>query len=234
MREEVGKLLERLGDLPGLVERHAGLEGGKAAGLQRALHAVVEGLAEQRLAGPDRIGPVGDDEIEAALLALRPRYSKASATSILSRLSLKALALISPKCLRQSSTTSAVDVHQHDFLDLLVLKRLVGDGEIAAADDHHALGLAVLQQRQMRQHFGIGALVAGGDLDDVVERHDAPVGHRVEDFDALVLAFLIGERLGRQLHNLRVTFVEAFFDGSSPSQNLSEYDSAEDAKRRRS
>ena len=37
MREEVLELLQRLGDFPGLIERHAGLEGGETAGLQRAL-----------------------------------------------------------------------------------------------------------------------------------------------------------------------------------------------------
>jgi hypothetical protein len=33
-----------------------------------------------------------------------------------------------------------VDVDQHDLLHAFVLQRLVGDGEIAAAHDHHALG----------------------------------------------------------------------------------------------
>ena len=65
--EEAREILKRLGDFPGLVERHAGLEGGIAALLQGALDAVIEGFAEQRLARTDRIGPVGDDQIEAVL-----------------------------------------------------------------------------------------------------------------------------------------------------------------------
>ena len=49
--------------------------------------------------------------------------------------------------------------------------------------------------RQMGEHFGIGALVAAGDLDDVVQRHHPAVGDGVEDADVLVLALLVGQRL---------------------------------------
>ena len=105
-----------------------------------------------------------------------------------------------------------VDLDEHDLFHALVLQRLVGDGEVAAAHDHHALGRAVLEERQMCQHFGVGALVARGDLDDVVERHDAAVGDRVEDLDALVAALFLDERLARDLERLRVALVEPLLE----------------------
>ncbi len=49
-----------------------------------------------------------------------------------------------------------VDVDQHDLLEALVLEGFVGDREVAAADDHHPLRLAVLQERQVGEHLGIG------------------------------------------------------------------------------
>src|SRR5579871_1725041 len=64
----------------------------------------------------------------------------------------------------------------------------------------------------MRQHFGVGALVARGDLDDVVEHHDAPVGDAVEDLDALKPALFLDDWLAGQLHRLGVAFVETLFE----------------------
>src|SRR5215472_5139755 len=94
-----------------------------------------------------------------------------------------------------------------------MLKSLVGDGQIAAPDDHHTARLAVLEQRQMRQHFGVGTLVARRDLDDVVERHHAPVRHRVEDADALKLALFLDNWRSLELHRLGVALVETLFEG---------------------
>ena len=70
-----------------------------------------------------------------------------------------------------------------------------------------SLLLAVLEKRQMRKHFGVSRLVARGDLDDVVEHHDAAVGNRVEDFNLLVTARFLGHDTG-ELHALRVAFVK--------------------------
>src|ERR1044071_6388223 len=38
-----------------------------------------------------------------------------------------------------------VDIDEHHFLDVFMLKSLVGDGEVAAAHDHYPLHLAMLQ-----------------------------------------------------------------------------------------
>ena len=88
-----------------------------------------------------------------------------------------------------------------------MLEGLVGDGQVAAAHDHHPLDLAMLQHGQVGQHVGIGAFVPAGDLDDVVQGHHPVVGHGVKDADVLVLALLIRQHLG-DLHGLGVTLVE--------------------------
>jgi hypothetical protein len=61
----------------------------------------------------------------------------------------------------------------------------------------------------MGEHLGIGGFVAGGDLNDVVQRHDAAVRHGVENPDPLVFALLVGQN-GCQLHALGITFVKPF------------------------
>ena len=121
---------------------------------------------------------------------------------------MKALALIVAEQLLAQLDHPAVDIHQHDFLDVFVLEGLVGDGEIAAAHDHHPLDLAMLQHRQMGEHVGIGALVPAGDLDDVVQGHHPAIGDGVEDADVLELALLVRQHLG-DLHGLGVTLVQA-------------------------
>ncbi len=102
---------------------------------------------------------------------------------------------------------AVVDVDQHHLFQALVLERFVGDREVAAAHDHHPLGLAVLQKRQVGEHLGVGGLVARGDLDDVVEHHDAAVSNCVEDFNLLVTARFLRHDAG-ELHALRVAFVK--------------------------
>src|ERR1700690_875982 len=64
----------------------------------------------------------------------------------------------------------------------------------------------------MRQHFGASALVARGDLDDVVEHHDAPVGDRVEDLDALKPALFLDDWRALELHRLGVALVETLLE----------------------
>ena len=49
-----------------------------------------------------------------------------------------------------------VDIDQDDLFDGFMLQHFVSDGQIAAAHDHHVLGPAVLQERQVNQHLGIG------------------------------------------------------------------------------
>ncbi len=107
----------------------------------------------------------------------------------------------------------AVDIDQNDLLDAFVLERLVGDGEVAAAHDHHPLDPPVLQHRQMGQHLGIGGFVAAGQLDDVVEHQHPAVGDAVENLNALEAAFLVHQRLGLELHDLGVTLVQTLFEG---------------------
>jgi hypothetical protein len=72
----------------------------------------------------------------------------------------------------------------------------------------------MLENGQMCQHFGVGALVTGGNLDNIVERHDAAVVWRVEDFDSLILALFVHQRLAGEFHNLRVTLVETLFEAA--------------------
>src|SRR5450755_2485093 len=64
----------------------------------------------------------------------------------------------------------------------------------------------------MRQHFGVGALVARRDLDDVVEYHDAPVGDAVEDLDVLKLALFLDDWLAGEFHRLGVALVETLLE----------------------
>ncbi len=113
-----------------------------------------------------------------------------------------------------------VDIHQHDLLDGFVLQGLVRDGEIPAAHDHHLLDLAMLENRQMGEHVGIGAFVTAGDLDDVVQGHHAAVGDGVEDADALVAALFVRQRLGH-VHRLGIAFVKALFNAGKLGHNHS-------------
>jgi len=117
---------------------------------------------------------------------------------------LNALALIE---LAAKLDHPAVDVDQHDLLEPLVLERFVGDRQVSAADDHHPLGLAVLQERQVGEHLGVGGFVARRDLEDVVEHQDAAVGDRVENLNFLVTAGFLRDHLG-ELQALRVAFVK--------------------------
>ena len=62
---------------------------------------------------------------------------------------------------------------------------MVALAAVAGADDQHAVGRAVRQQRHMRQHLLVDELVALGDLHDAVEQHDAAVRVALEDHDVL-------------------------------------------------
>ena len=103
----------------------------------------------------------------------------------------------------------AVDVDQHHFLDGLVLERLVGDRQVAAAHDHYPFDLAMLQHGQVGQHVGISALIPAGDLDDVIQGHHPPVCDCVEDANLLEPALLVRQHAG-DLHRLGIALVEAF------------------------
>src|SRR6185312_10814778 len=106
--EEALQFLQRLGDLPGLVEGHAGLEGGVAALFQRALHPVIEGFAEQRLAGAHRIRAVRDDQAPVA----------------------EGLGVDLAEQLAAELDDAAVNVDQNDLFHVFMLQSLVGDGQV--------------------------------------------------------------------------------------------------------
>ena len=54
----------------------------------------------------------------------------------------------------------AVDLDHHRALDAAVLQHPAQHAAIAGADDQHALGRAMRQQRHMRQHLLVDELVA--------------------------------------------------------------------------
>ncbi len=210
--EIAADLTQRFGKLLRLVERHAGLEGGEAAWLQRALHPVVEGFAEQGLSRPHRIGPVGHDQVETGAILAAPQIFEGIGNLDFQPPVALRLGVDGGEMLLAQLHHTAVDVDQHHLFHAAVLQRLVGDGEIAAAHDHHPLHAAMLQHRQMRQHFGIGAFVAGGDLNNAIQRHHPAVRRRVKDLDLLITGLFRRQRLSHRLEGLCVTVVEAFFD----------------------
>ena len=59
---------------------------------------------------------------------------------------------------------------------------------IAGADDEHPARVAMFQQRNMAQHLLVDELVALGDLDAAIQRHDAAVAGALEHDDVLKLA----------------------------------------------
>ena len=79
----------------------------------------------------------------------------------------------------------AVDLHHRRVLDSAVLQHAFEHAAIAGADDQHAPGRAVGQQRHMGEHFLIDELVGFGDLHHAVQQHDAAVGVTLDDVDVL-------------------------------------------------
>ncbi|CCK12371.1 hypothetical protein BN126_2552 [Cronobacter sakazakii 680] len=60
---------------------------------------------------------------------------------------------------------------------------------IAAADDQHALRVAVGQQRHMRHHFVIDKFIAFGGLHHAVQRHHPAKGGVFENNQILMIGF---------------------------------------------
>ena len=110
------------------------------------MHAVVEGLAEQRLAGSDGIGTVGDDEVETAFTGGPSEILEGVRDLDFEALVLERLGVDLAEVLAAELHDAPVDVDQHDLFDAFVLQRLVGDGEIAAAHDHHPARLGHAQE----------------------------------------------------------------------------------------
>ena len=69
---------------------------------------------------------------------------------------------------------------------------------------------AMLDQRHMGEHLGIGAFVAIGDLDDAVQRHHPPVEGRVEDLDVLEGRALIGKEGLVKVDGLIIADIKGF------------------------
>src|SRR5581483_10827035 len=75
-RKMVLQLPQRIGDFPGLIKRHSGLEAGKASLLQCAANAGIKIVTEQGFARTDGIGPVRDDKVETAARFVAPQILK--------------------------------------------------------------------------------------------------------------------------------------------------------------
>ena len=83
-----------------------------------------------------------------------------------------------------------VDLHLHGGLHFLVLEHLAQGAAVAAADDHHALGARMGEQRRVGHHLVVEEVVAAGQHHAAVDHHQlAPVGGLV-DLDGLERRFL--------------------------------------------
>ena len=87
----------------------------------------------------------------------------------------------------------AVDLHHDGLLDIAMLQHAAQHATVAGADDQYAPGVAVRQERHVREHFLIDEFVALGDLNTAVEHHDAAVRKAVEDDDVLEGTDDVGE-----------------------------------------
>ena len=83
----------------------------------------------------------------------------------------------------------AVDLH-HGHGIHRVAQRLTQRPTVAAADDQHAFGAPMGQQRHMGDHLMIDELVPGGELHDTVQRQHTPEHPVVEDDQVLDVGLL--------------------------------------------
>ncbi len=201
-------LFQRVGQLFRLEKRHAVLEHGKAARRESARDALIKRVAEQHLGWAHRIGPVGDDEVEAAVARLVGQEDeRVFDLHLQTRVGERGGVHFAQMAPRQIDHL-LVNLDVKDVCDGPVLERFLGDRHVAAADDHDLLHAAMFEHRNMRQHLGITALVACRQLHDVVEHQHASVALGVEDLDVLKPALFLDYWRAFQLDGLRKSRVQ--------------------------
>ena len=152
---------------PPLQERHAVLGDEHAARLQASLAAGVEFRAEEHLAGPDRIGGIDQDDVEAPI-RLGNELHAVGDHQVEARI-VEDGGVEAAKMLTRELHHRGVDLDLGQPFHALVLQRLLGHAAIAAADDQHLARRAVGEDRHMGHHLVVDELVAGGDLHHPVE-----------------------------------------------------------------
>ena len=79
-----------------------------------------------------------------------------------------------------------IDLDHGDLLDAAMLADLAQDAAIAAANDQHAPGQAMREDRHVSEHLVIDEFVGLGGLDDPIEGHHPPHAGVLEDDQALM------------------------------------------------
>lgn len=176
-----------------LQEANAVLRHKNPARLQAALAAFVKRRGKQRRAGADRVGTVRDNDIKR----LRGLVNKIDAivdNQIKPRIVIAA-GIVVGQILAAERHHTGVDFHHGDGFDILMTRDFTQHRAVAAADNQHVLRVAVGQQRDVGHHFVIDKLVALGGLHHAVQRHYAAKGGVFEDYQILMIGFLMIEHV---------------------------------------
>ncbi|CRP21403.1 hypothetical protein PAERUG_P18_London_17_VIM_2_04_10_02879 [Pseudomonas aeruginosa] len=168
-----------------LHERRAVLGDQDATLVQAAPAGLVEVLGEQHLARADRVGGVGDDHVEAFFRGSHEAHAVVD-HQVQPRVVEGALGVVGQERLAHVDH-GAVDLDHGDPLDALVLGHLAQHTAVAAADDQHAPGRAVGEDRHVGEHLVVDELVGLGGLDHSVERHHPAHPGVFENHQVLVL-----------------------------------------------
>ena len=196
--------------LVALHEGHAALVHHHAAVGQDARALAVELRGEQHLADPRRVRAVDDDRVEARRRRVEHVVDGVAHHHLGARVR-PGVAADAGQVRLGERDHLLVDLHQHRPPHAPVLQHAAEDAAVAAADDQHALGGAVVQQRNMRHHLLVDELVRLGDLHHAVQHQHAPMRDAVEDEDVLVRAADPGD-LGLAAETLAPGRVERFLD----------------------
>ena len=169
-------------------QRRFGLLHQDAAVAQRLVAGGVEGRVEQALRRADRVRRIDDDQVERFRLRLGHVLDAVDEQKLRARV-VVAFAQFREIFLGQAGD-ALVDFHLHRRFHFLVLEHFAQGAAVAAADDHHALGAGVGEQRRVGHHFVVQEIVAAGEHHAAVDHHQvAPVGGLV-DLDRLEGRFL--------------------------------------------
>ncbi|MNZ80567.1 hypothetical protein D3C78_992070 [compost metagenome] len=190
-----------------LHERRAVLGDQDAAIVQAAAAGLVEVLREQHLARTDGVGGVGDDHVELLLGGGDEAHAVVD-HQVQARILEGALGVVGQVLLAHLDH-GAVDLDHGDVLDAAVLGHFAQHAAVAAADDQHALGQAVGEDRHVGEHLVVDELVGLGGLDHAVQRHHPAHAGVLENHQMLMLGTHFVEHLV-DAKALAVTIVESF------------------------
>jgi hypothetical protein len=149
-------------------------------------------LLEQSLGGALRVGAVGDDDIELALLVVEELEAIANVGSDVGVLVANSH---TGEVFLGETNNGLINVAEDGLLDTLVLDNLTEDTTVTTTDDQDLLGVGVGVHGQVSDHLLVRELVTLSALDDIVEDEDHAVVGRLEDENILVLGLLVVDDL---------------------------------------